>query len=125
MPDSNQIGMYICLAFASIFFLLAIYVKSTGKWPGQEDELGDDEVSSRVKWLIVLSGIFIILSSGIALKRKSSIVARDVLEMTVVVISVLISWIIAWKDCSEFAMSLSVLSAILACTALDTQQKLK
>lgn len=124
MVDGNQVAMYVCLAFACLFFLIALYVKATNKFPGSSEELSVAATKSRVKWYIALTGILIIISALIAAKRKSSITGRDILEIVVVCGSVLIAWIIAWNDCSEFAMIVSILCAIIACAALDTQEKL-
>jgi membrane-associated PAP2 superfamily phosphatase len=121
MTDSNQVGMYVCLGIAAVLFLLTFYINATSQWPGSENKLSDEEITLRVKLLMVLSGIFILASGGIATKRKTKLVKRDIFNVIVMLSAVLTSWIIAWKECSEFAMGLSVLSAIFSCIALDIE----
>lgn len=121
MADSNNVGMYVFFSLACLFFLVALYVKLADKIPFSEESLAEDKAEKYFKYSMVLSSICILISTGIALNKKTKKNNRDIMQAVSTVSAVFAGLVAAWHDCGVYVLALTTFTGLISVSSLDTK----
>ena len=116
------------LVVSCIFFFLALFVKVTKRHPklgkGEEDDehhlMQDGDASKWFKGYMFFSGISILVSLGLTLRKKGTVGTQTILQSIGVVCAVLVGIIISWnEDTSIWALGLTTFSGLLMTLTIE------
>lgn len=110
----SKILSYSCLAVGLLFYLIALYVRATGR---TTHNMGESTRDGFAKVLIMLSALSVSISTVVGATAKT-VDLKGAINIIIVFLAIVIVLLGAWKHWGLLVLSLAMLISILASAEL-------